>query len=160
MRFRTEIDPGGKPRAVSVSPPGMTALTAPIPRVRFRRRELLGWFAVVVFVLLLVALTAFFELSLWVGASYLVLSIACFVAYAVDKSAAVTGEWRVSETRLLILGLLGGWPGAVIAQRVLRHKTRKVAFISIFWVTVAVNVIALVVFGWPPLMQSIVELAT
>ncbi|WP_309615357.1 DUF1294 domain-containing protein, partial [Salinibacterium sp.] len=77
-----------------------------------------------------------------------------------DKSAAVTGEWRVSETRLLILGLLGGWSGAVIAQRVLRHKTRKVAFISIFWVTVAVNVIALVVFGWPPLMQSLIELAT
>lgn len=160
VRFRTEVDPSGKPRAVSVSPPGMTALTTPIPRVRFRRPELLGWFAVLAFVPLVVALMAFFELSVWVGVSYLALSIACFVAYAVDKSAAVTGEWRVSETRLLILGLLGGWPGAVIAQRVLRHKTRKVAFLSIFWVTVAVNVIALVVFGWPPLLHSIVELAT
>ena len=160
VRFRTEIDPSGKPRAVSVSPPGMTALTAPIPRVKLRRPELLGWFAVLAFVPLVVALMAFFELSVWVGVSYLVLSIACFVAYAVDKSAAVTGEWRVSETRLLVLGLLGGWPGAVIAQRVLRHKTRKVAFLSIFWVTVAVNVIALVVFGWPPLLKSIVELAT
>ena len=88
------------------------------------------------------------------------LSVGCFTAYAVDKSAAVTGGWRVSEARLLALGLIGGWPGAVIGQRVLRHKTRKPAFISIFWVTAAVNLIALVVFGWPPLVEALVDVAT
>jgi uncharacterized membrane protein YsdA (DUF1294 family)/cold shock CspA family protein len=160
VRFTTVIDPNGKPRAVSVSPPGMTALTAPIPRVRLRAPELLGWIAVVVFILLLVALTVFFALPIWVGIAYVVLSLGCFTAYAVDKSAAVTGGWRVSEARLLALGLIGGWPGAVVAQRVLRHKTRKPAFISIFWVTAAVNLIALVVFGWPPFLQSLIELAT
>ena len=96
VRFRIQIDPNGKPRAVSVSPVGMTALTAPIPRVRFRRREVLGWFAVLFFALLLIALTAFFALPIWVSLIYTVMSIGCFVAYAVDKSAAVTGEWRVS----------------------------------------------------------------
>ena len=160
VRFRTVIDPDGKSRAVSVAPPGMTALTAPIPSVKLRAPELLGWVAVLAFVVLLLALTANFGLPIWVSIAYFVLSIGSFSAYAVDKSAAVTGQWRVSETRLLILGLLGGWPGAVIAQRVLRHKTRKVAFISIFWVTSAVNVITLIVFGWPPLMQTLLELAT
>ncbi len=160
VRFRIALDPSGKPRAISVSPSGMTAMTAPIPRVTFRRRELLGWFAVVSFAMLLAALTLFSGLSVWVGITYFILSIGCFVAYAVDKFAAATGEWRVSETRLLVFGLLGGWPGAVIAQRVLRHKTRKAAFNSIFWVTVAVNVIALIVFGWPPLTQTFIELTT
>ena len=160
VRFRTEIDANGKVKAVNVSPPGMTALTAPIPRVKLRPSEFLGWLAVVAFVALLLALTLFSGLPLWVSIAYFVLSVGGFVAYAVDKSAAVTGNWRVSEARLLILGLLGGWPGAVVAQRVLRHKTRKVAFISIFWVTAAVNVIALIVFGWPPLLQTLVELAT
>ena len=159
VRFRTVVDPNGKSRAVSVAPPGMTVFTAPIPRVKLRAPELLGWFAVLAFVVLLMALTAYFWLPIWVSIVYFLLSIVCFTAYAVDKSAAVTGRWRVSETRLLLLGLLGGWPGAVIAQRVLRHKTRKVAFISIFWVTSAVNVIALIVFGWPPLMQTLVELS-
>lgn len=160
VRFRTLIDPNGKPRAVSVSPPGMTALNAPIPRVKLRAPELLGWLAVIAFVALLIALTVSFALPIWVSIAYFVLSVGCFTAYAVDKSAAVTGQWRVSEARLLLLGLLGGWPGAVIAQRVLRHKTRKSTFISIFWVTVAVNVIAVVVFGWPPFIQSLIDLAS
>ena len=160
VRFNTVIDPNGKPRAVSVSPPGMTALTAPIPRVRLRAPELLGWIAVVGFILLIVALTVFFALPIWVSIAYFVLSVGCFTAYAVDKSAAVTGGWRVSEARLLALGLIGGWPGGAIAQRVVRHKIRKPAFISIFWVTAAVNVIALVVFGWPPLVEALVDVAT
>jgi uncharacterized membrane protein YsdA (DUF1294 family)/cold shock CspA family protein len=159
VRFTTVIDPSGKPRAVSVSPPGMTALTAPIPRLRLHATELLGWIAVAVFILLIAALTLYFDLPAWVSVGYLVLSIGCFTAYAVDKSAAVTGGWRVSEARLLALGLIGGWPGAVVAQRVLRHKTRKPAFNSIFWVTVAVNVLALIVFGWPPLVQALVDVA-
>ncbi len=160
VRFRTEIDSNGKPRAVSVSPPGMTAFSAPIPRVRLRASDILGWLAVIVFPMLLIALTVFAGLGIWVGISYLVLSVGCFTAYAFDKSAAATGQWRISEARLLIFGLLGGWPGAVIAQRVLRHKNRKKEFISIFWVTVAVNVLALLVFGWPPLTQAFVDLAS
>lgn len=160
VRFTTVTDPNGKPRAVSVSPQGMTALTAPIPRVRVRRSELLGWIAVLSFAVLLVTLTVMSNLPIWVGIAYVELSVASFAAYAVDKSAAVTGQWRVSETRLLLLGLLGGWPGAVVAQRVLRHKTRKSSFISIFWVTAAVNVMALVVFGWPPLLQTLTGAAS
>jgi uncharacterized membrane protein YsdA (DUF1294 family) len=50
---------------------------------------------------------------------------------------------------LLLLGFLGGWPGAIVAQQMLRHKTRKASFRSAFWGTVAVNAIVLLVFGTP-----------
>jgi uncharacterized membrane protein YsdA (DUF1294 family) len=73
-----------------------------------------------------------------------VASILCFVIYAVDKSAAVSGRRRVRETTLLTLGVIGGWPGALFAQQILRHKTRKATFRSTFWMTVAVNVVAFV----------------
>ncbi|GAA4685891.1 hypothetical protein GCM10025780_35530 [Frondihabitans cladoniiphilus] len=70
---------------------------------------------------------------------YAVLSVLLFVVYGVDKSAARNGRWRVSERNLLVVGLLGGWPGAVIAQQVFRHKTRKRSFQGWFWATVVVN---------------------
>jgi uncharacterized membrane protein YsdA (DUF1294 family) len=68
------------------------------------------------------------------------------VAYALDKSAAVAGRWRVSEQSLLLLGLAGGWPGGLVAQQLLRHKSNKTSFRHAFWGTVVVNVTAFVAF--------------
>jgi uncharacterized membrane protein YsdA (DUF1294 family) len=67
------------------------------------------------------------------------------LAYALDKRAARRGVRRVSERTLLTLGLAGGWPGAILAQRRLRHKTRKRSFQSSFRLTVALNAAIVVV---------------
>ena len=63
--------------------------------------------------------------------------------YGLDKRAALRGEWRASEASLHIVALLGGWPGALIAQSVFHHKTRKQPFHTIFWATVALNCVGL-----------------
>lgn len=73
-------------------------------------------------------------------ATYALASLACFGAYAVDKSAARSRSRRTPERTLLLLGLVGGWPGALLAQRMLRHKTAKTSFQVKFWLTVAANV--------------------
>jgi uncharacterized membrane protein YsdA (DUF1294 family) len=78
-----------------------------------------------------------------IGILYLVASIAAFVAYARDKSAARAGARRTPEPGLHLLALVGGWPGALVAQRVLHHKTRKVSFQLVFWATVVANCTAL-----------------
>jgi uncharacterized membrane protein YsdA (DUF1294 family) len=75
-----------------------------------------------------------------VGGVYLALSAVCFCSYALDKSAARRGERRTPESTLLALGLFGGWPGAVLAQQWLRHKTVKQPFRRMFWLTVAANI--------------------
>lgn len=59
--------------------------------------------------------------------------------YGLDKIAARNGWRRIPEIILHLLALLGGWPGAVLAQRVFRHKTEKRAFQRVFGVTVLVN---------------------
>ncbi|VXB25239.1 DUF1294 domain-containing protein [Frigoribacterium sp. 9N] len=64
------------------------------------------------------------------------------LVYALDKSAARRGRRRMPERTLLLLGLLGGWAGALAAQQLLRHKTSKRSFQLAFWGTVAVNVAA------------------
>jgi uncharacterized membrane protein YsdA (DUF1294 family) len=71
-----------------------------------------------------------------------VASIVAYVLYGIDKRRAVAGGRRISENTLHWASLLGGWPGAIIAQRRLRHKTQKLAFRVIFWITVLLHLVA------------------
>ena len=72
----------------------------------------------------------------WVDAYGVLLSALTYWAYAVDKRRAEEREWRVPEGRLHLLELLGGWPGAFLAQRRLRHKCSKGSYQAVFWLIV------------------------
>lgn len=70
---------------------------------------------------------------------YALLSAITFCVYAADKAAARRHLRRVSENTLHLLALCGGWPGAWLAQRTLRHKSSKRSFRWRFWLTVVLN---------------------
>lgn len=75
---------------------------------------------------------------------YAITSIVTYVVYAIDKRAAIKGRWRVPEAHLHLLALAGGWPGAWVAQRTLRHKSIKRSFRFVFWITVLLNAVILI----------------
>ena len=77
---------------------------------------------------------------------YAVLSGVALVMYRADKAAARRGGWRTPEANLHVVALLGGWPGALVARPLFRHKTSKQPFRSVFWCTVVANCAALVWF--------------
>ncbi|WP_435237224.1 DUF1294 domain-containing protein [Psychromonas sp. PT13] len=83
------------------------------------------------------------KLSAIILGLYIVMSIIAFIAYAMDKSAAQQGRWRTKESTLHMIGLLGGWPGALFAQNKLRHKSSKTEFKIVYWITVFVNIAGL-----------------
>ena len=69
-----------------------------------------------------------------------VMSVVCFIAYGLDKRRAMLDGPRISERSLHWLEFCGGWPGAIVAQRQFRHKTRKLSFQLVFWLVVALHV--------------------
>ncbi|MBK1856036.1 DUF1294 domain-containing protein [Verrucomicrobiaceae bacterium 5K15] len=93
-------------------------------------------------VLILLPALALFKLATATGihlaapyAVALILSLITYLRYAKDKQSARAKAWRISESQLHFLSLIGGWPGAFLAQRKLRHKCSKPDFLAIFWLT-------------------------
>lgn len=73
-------------------------------------------------------------------ASYLLLSFVAFICYGIDKRNAIKGRWRVSEKTLHLWAVIGGWPGALVAQKIFRHKTQKRSFIMMLWLGIIANI--------------------
>jgi uncharacterized membrane protein YsdA (DUF1294 family)/cold shock CspA family protein len=149
LSFEVETGAQGKKRAKAVAfvrgrkAPRAARAEAPA-RWSWPRRLLLPVFLAVY---LLVALH--WGVSPWVGAGYVVVSLATFIAYAIDKSAARQRRWRTPEATLHCFGLACGWPGALLAQQLLRHKSSKPSFVAGFWLTVLGNVAGFVVLHSP-----------
>lgn len=72
---------------------------------------------------------------------YTVMSFLTFVLYADDKSRAKQERWRVPEKTLHLCEFMGGWLGAFIAQKTLRHKSSKASYQAVFWVIVFIHII-------------------
>jgi len=150
--YLLEFSPQGKPRAGRaevLSTGSRPRRSEPVARLTAGRRAgRLGYLAVLGFAGIAFTVALIRPIPYWVWILYVGMSFVTFVAYALDKRAAVTAGWRLSEGSLLALGLACGWPGAIVAQQVARHKTMKMSFQIVFWVTVIVNVVAFVVFSW------------
>ncbi len=72
--------------------------------------------------------------------SYALASLITFIAFALDKRAAARNRWRTPERTHHGLELLGGWPGALLAIFMLRHKNRKGSFLVVTFLIAAVHI--------------------
>ena len=126
-------------------------------RVKRRRPGTMSYVVLATFVIAISIVTAIGALPWIFAALYLVMSIITYGSYASDKKAAQTRQWRVSEGALLGLGLFGGWPGAILAQQRLRHKTQKQMFRQAFWGTVVLNILVFAILT-TALREPVVEL--
>ena len=76
-----------------------------------------------------------------IGVIYILMSVMAFCLYGVDKRAAIKQKQRISERTLHLTSFFGGWLGALLAQKVYRHKTQKQPFRFIFWLTILANIL-------------------
>lgn len=134
VQYSTSTDQKGRLCAIDVVPLNGHKNNARELRQKFLSLVLFSAFSFVLYYLCkakLIPLALVFH--------YAIMSLVAFVFYAKDKHAAESGYWRTAESTLHSLSLLGGWPGAKIAQGFLRHKSQKLSFRITYWATVAVN---------------------
>ncbi len=141
VTYELTSDTRGRPQGVNIAfvrnrslPPPRT--TAPGPGV-------MALSFAFVFLAFVTGAVAAGKLHFLVLVAYFTLSCVAYLAYAFDKAAALQKKWRTPENTLHLLSFLGGWPGAMLAQITLRHKTQKQSFQFEYWVTVVLNCAAL-----------------
>ncbi|MBO4588587.1 MAG: DUF1294 domain-containing protein [Bacteroidales bacterium] len=57
------------------------------------------------------------------------INLVTFFIYGIDKLKAKRGKWRIPESMLLTLAVVGGSIGALLGMLVFRHKTKHKKFI-------------------------------
>lgn len=153
VRFAIERDATGRSQAVDASIDGVRRAAA-TPRSdglpRDHRRTGVGYartgldvLAVGTLITVLLLGLLIWGMPFWVVVLYAGMSLCSALLYWSDKRNAASGGWRTPESTLHLIALAGGWPGAIVAQRLLRHKTVKQTFRIVFWCTVAINLLAL-----------------
>ncbi len=157
VRYTVERDGQGRLNAVRVSFVNADAMrrqaqarggARPAPRPRQGAARLGNALRRVVLASATAVLAGGWLLGEWSGAVpawYAAASLVAFLAYRHDKQAAGRGGRRTPERSLHLIDLAGGWPGGLLAQQVLRHKSSKPAYQAVFWATVALNAAA---FAW------------
>lgn len=142
ISYETAMDAKGRANAASVrfagqriqaTPPRATGSSSSLRRIP---RRWLGALALAV----VVAAAVMEWVPVVVPLTYGGMSFVSYLVYWWDKDAAGAKQSRVPEDTLHALDLMGGWPGALVAQQQYRHKTVKVSFQVKFWLTVVLNV--------------------
>ena len=146
IRYQPAHDGAGKYRAADVAIEGVSRLPSgrPVRKVALRSTGTsparhCGVVFVVIFGCVVGGLTVLEKIPIIIPFIYFIVSCCTFIVYAFDKSAAMGNRWRTKEKTLHLLGVMGGWPGALIAQRMFHHKSKKTEFLATFWLSAAVN---------------------
>ena len=142
ITYQLGWDPAGRPRAQNILFREMRPAAAAAgskPDIKSASQYALAT-ASLVAVLVLAAMD---KISWLVPLAYVSVSLLLFCVYAFDKSAAMNRRYRTPEATLHLLSMLGGWPGALVAQSLFRHKTAKISYRVTFFFIVAIHVVLL-----------------
>lgn len=74
----------------------------------------------------------------------LIINIIAFFAMFIDKKKAEKNRWRIKESTLLILALIGGSIGAIVGMYTFRHKTQKPRFFVGIPIIIALQILIVI----------------
>lgn len=84
-----------------------------------------------------------FKLILYILIYYLIINIIAFFMMYFDKKAAINSEWRIKESSLFGISLLGGGLGSFLGMKKFRHKTKHMNFVIFIPIIAILNLACL-----------------
>jgi len=84
-------------------------------------------------------------------------NLVTFLFYYQDKTSAIRNDWRTPESTLHMLSLLGGWGAAYLAQKLFRHKHKKMSFMLVYKITIILNCLGIIFYAVPDLYTSLLS---
>ncbi|BDT67932.1 hypothetical protein os1_21110 [Comamonadaceae bacterium OS-1] len=138
-----------KPHAIGVSTvSGNADVHSTRPRHYIGRRSNARPFVLLLFLWVVLGVWGVwsYRLPVWLVAAVLAVNLLTVLAYAKGLQTARNRSWRTPEPVLHLLSLLGGWPGAGLAQAVMRYRSQKPSFGTLYWCTVGLHLALLL--GW------------
>lgn len=89
-------------------------------------------------------------------ATYLILiNLASFAMMGIDKRKAEKKLWRIPESSLFIIAIIGGSIGSIIGMRVFHHKTRHWYFVYGMPLILLLQILLIIAIIKSPLQISI-----
>jgi uncharacterized membrane protein YsdA (DUF1294 family) len=70
-----------------------------------------------------------------------------FILFSLDKKRAKSRQWRIPESTLLFVSLLGGAVGGLIGMQIFKHKTKKMKFVIGMPIILVFNIMILKYFA-------------
>lgn len=74
------------------------------------------------------------------------INLITFLAMYIDKRKAQKARWRIKESTLFTLVLLGGGVGGIAGMYTFRHKTKKMQFVIGFPAILIIEIICIIIF--------------
>jgi len=71
----------------------------------------------------------------------LIMSLITYLSYAMDKRKSIKGKWRTKEKTLLMMSILFGAIGGLLAMYTKRHKTKHWYFVAINWISLLLHLV-------------------
>lgn len=80
---------------------------------------------------------------------YIFINLFTFLLFGLDKKAAINKRWRIKESLLLALNIIGGFIGGFLGMNFFRHKTKKIKFQIILFFSLILHVLLIIIFNKP-----------
>lgn len=74
------------------------------------------------------------------------INLIAFLAMYIDKRRARNASWRIKESTLFTLVLLGGGIGGIAGMYTFRHKTKKMQFVIAFPAILIIEIVCIIIF--------------
>lgn len=78
-------------------------------------------------------------------------NVVSFIMMGVDKRRAIKRAWRIPESTLFVLAIIGGSIGSIIGMHLFHHKTRHWYFLYGMPVILALQVILILALVFSPI---------